>query len=221
MPDHSTSRSDRLAVAKPTRGADRNRSLADRADPAAAEMLLPSLDDGLTLLDVEGGRGVPVLQSLVLDHLLLHDGPAFWIDADGHATTTTFARIAPSQRLLDRIHVARGFTAYQHYGAVRDLSTAVNQSIQRSTSDAGTRDRRPPGRDDDTSPHTPSLIVAPALDAPDGVRSASGHRRDRNRRATPRLSTRPEVRPRRRRRARRPSDSARPAGAPVERLSRG
>jgi hypothetical protein len=165
MPDHSTSRSDRLAVAKPTRGADRNRSLADRADPAAAEMLLPSLDDGLTLLDVEGGRGVPVLQSLVLDHLLLHDGPAFWIDADGHATTTTFARIAPSQRLLDRIHVARGFTAYQHYGAVRDLSTAVNQSIQRSTSDAGTRDRRPPGRDDDTSPHTPSLIVAPALDA--------------------------------------------------------
>jgi hypothetical protein len=157
----------------------------------------------------------------VLDHLLLHDGPAFWIDADGHATTTTFARIAPSQRLLDRIHVARGFTAYQHYGAVRDLSTAVNQSIQRSTSDAGTRDRRPPGRDDDTSPHTPSLIVAPALDAPDGVRSASGHRRDRNRRATPRLSTRPGVRPRRRRRARRPSDSARPAGAPGERLSRG
>jgi len=62
---------------EPTRGADRNRSLNDQADPATDEMLLPQLDDGITLLDVEGGRGVPILQSLVLDHLLLHDGPAF------------------------------------------------------------------------------------------------------------------------------------------------
>ena len=122
MGEHSTS--NRLAVDQPTRGADRNRSLADQADPATDEMLLPSLGDGITLLDVEGGRGVPILQSLVLDHLLLHDGPAFWIDANGHATTTTLAQIAPSQRLLNRIHVARGFTAYQHYGAVCQLPTA-------------------------------------------------------------------------------------------------
>ena len=108
MEEHSTS--NRLAVDQPTRGADRNRSLADQADPATGEMLLPSLCDGITLLDVEGGRGVPILQSLVLDHLLLHDGPAFWVDANGHATTTTLAQIAPSQRLLNRIHVARGFT---------------------------------------------------------------------------------------------------------------
>jgi len=80
--------SNRLAVDQPTRGADRNRSLADQADPAADEMLLPQLDDGITLLDAEGGRGVPILQSLVLDHLLLHDGPAFWVDANGHATTS-------------------------------------------------------------------------------------------------------------------------------------
>ena len=128
-------------------------------------MLLPSLDDGITLLDVEGSRGVPILQSLVLDHLLLHDGPAFWVDANGHATTTTLAQIAPSQRLLDRIHVARGFTAYQHYGAVCDLPTAVNQSIQESTADTGLRGRQSTGRDEDSSPHTPSLIVAPAVDA--------------------------------------------------------
>ena len=68
---------DRLAVDQPTRGADRNQSLTDRADLATDEMLLPSLDDGITLLNVEGSRGVPVLQSLVLDHLLMHDGPAF------------------------------------------------------------------------------------------------------------------------------------------------
>jgi len=159
------STSNRLAVDQPTRGADRNRSLADQADPATDEMLLQQLDDGITLLDVEGGRGVPILQSLVLDHLLLNDGPAFWVDANGHATTTTLAQIAPSQRLLNRIHVARGFTAYQHYGAVCDLPTAVNKSIRTSTADSGAAGRRAPGRDEDTSPHTPALIVAPAVDA--------------------------------------------------------
>ncbi|WP_368276049.1 hypothetical protein [Halorussus litoreus] len=163
MGEHSTS--NRLAVDQPTRGADRNRSLADQADPATDEMLLPQLDDGITLLDVEGGRGVPILQSLVLDHLLLHDGPAFWVDANGHATTTTLAQIAPSQRLLNRIHVARGFTAYQHYGAVCDLPTAVNKSIQTSTADARVAGRQAPGHDEDASPHTPALIVAPAVDA--------------------------------------------------------
>lgn len=165
MPEHSTSTSNRLAVDQPTRGADRNRTLADQADPATDDVLLPSLDDGITLFDVEGGRDVPILQSLVLDHLLLHDGPAFWVDANGHATTTTLARIAPSQRLLDRIHVARGFTVYQHYSAVCDLPTAVNQSIQKSTADTDTPSRQRPSRDEDASPHTPSLIVAPAVDA--------------------------------------------------------
>ena len=163
MGDHPPS--NRTAADKPTRGADRNRSLADQAEPATDEMMLPQLNDGITLLDVEGGRGVPILQSLVLDHLLLHDGTAFWVDASGHATTTTLAQIAPSQRLLNRIHVARGFTAYQHYGAVCNLSTAVNKSIQTSTADAGAGDRRASGRDGDTSPHTPALIVAPAVDA--------------------------------------------------------
>jgi hypothetical protein len=163
MGEHTTS--NRLAVDQPTRGADRNQAFADQADPATDEMLLPQLDDGITLLDVEGGRGVPILQSLVLDHLLLHDGPAFWVDANGHATTTTLAQITPSQRLLNRIHVARGFTAYQHYGAVCDLPSAVNQSIQTSTADTRATDRRASDRDEDTSPHTPALIIAPAVDA--------------------------------------------------------
>ncbi|MGQ3331055.1 hypothetical protein [Halorubrum sp. FL23] len=162
MGNHPPSK--RMAADKPTRGADRNLGLADQADPATDEMLLPSLDDGITLLDVDGGRGVPILQSLVLDHLLLHDGPAFWVDANGHATTTTLAQITPSQRLLDRIHVARGFTAYQHYAAVDDLSTAVNQVIQKSTAVTCTSGRQSTVQNDDSSPHTPSLIVAPAID---------------------------------------------------------
>ena len=161
MGEHRTS--DRLAVNQPTRGADRNRSLTNQADLTTDEMLLPSLDDGITLLDIEGGCGVPILQSLVLDHLLMHDGPAVWVDANGHATTTTLARIAPSRRLLDRIHVARGFTAYQHFGAICNLPTAVNQIIRNSTTNDSGRPRKP--QNQDGSPHTPSLIVAPAVDA--------------------------------------------------------
>ncbi|QKY18707.1 hypothetical protein [Halorubrum sp. CBA1229] len=162
MGDHPPS--NRMAADKPTRGADRNLGLAEQADPTTEEMLLPSLDDGITLLDIDGGRGVPILQSLVLDHLLVHDGPTFWVDANGHATTTTLAQITPSQRLLDRIHVARGFTAYQHYGAVDDLPTAVNQVIQKSTAVTGTSGRQSSGQSEDSSSHTPSLIVAPAVD---------------------------------------------------------
>ena len=152
----------RLAVGQPIRGTDRNRTLIDQADSSTDEMLLPSLDDDITLLDVEGSRGVQILQSLVLEHLLLHDCPAFWVDANGHATTT-LAQIAPSQRLLDRIHVARGFTAYQHFGAVCNLSTAVNRIIRNSTTNDSRRPRQP--QNQDGSQHTPSLIVAPAVDA--------------------------------------------------------
>jgi hypothetical protein len=163
MPPNSSS--NRFEVDQPTRDADRNQALADKADPATDEMLLPRLDDGITLLDIEGSRGVPILQSLVLDHLLLHDGPAFWVDANGHATTTTLAQIAPSPRLLNRIHGARGFTAYQHYSAVCDLPTAVNKTIQASTGDPSAKSRHPPNRNEDTCPHTPALIVVPAVDA--------------------------------------------------------
>ncbi|MDS0284480.1 hypothetical protein [Haloarcula onubensis] len=163
MSDKSSS--NRLEVEQPTRGADRNRPIPSQPDTASDDNLFPSLDDGITLLDVDGSSGVPILQSLVLDHLLMHDGPAFWVGANGHATTTTLSRIAPSQRLLDRIHVARGFTAYQHYGAVCDLPEAVNHCIQESTTGDSLGGRRATDGDGETSPHTPSLIVVPAVDA--------------------------------------------------------
>ncbi|WP_311173960.1 hypothetical protein [Halobellus ordinarius] len=164
--DEDTSSAAAAPAGRPTRPAERNRDLVDRPEPGIENPLLPSLERGLTLLDVDGGRGVSILQALVLDHLLLHDGPAFWVDADGHATTTGLARIAPSRRLLDRIAVARGFTPYQHYSAVRDVSTAVNRRIRATASrpaDLGEDDL--PGHDGEDGPGTPSLVVAPALDS--------------------------------------------------------
>jgi len=159
MPTESPT--DQIGTSPPIRGADRNQDLVDQADPASETTLFPTLEEGITLLDISDGRGVPILQSVVVDHLLLNDCPAFWVDANGHATTTTLARIAPSQRLLNKIHVARGFTAYQHYAAVSDLSAAIAHQNRTSTG----------GATPNTASHshsqstTPSLIVAPAIDA--------------------------------------------------------
>jgi len=48
----STSAPTRLGVDQPTRGADQNRAIADHTDPATEDVLLPSLEAGITLLDV-------------------------------------------------------------------------------------------------------------------------------------------------------------------------
>ncbi|WP_458210751.1 hypothetical protein [Haladaptatus sp. NG-SE-30] len=82
---------------------------------------LPSLDPGITLLETEE-RMTGSLQSLVLDQLLLDQGSAIWIDAHGHGTTHPLTRITPSMRVLDRIHIARAFTPWQHQSLVGDLA---------------------------------------------------------------------------------------------------
>jgi hypothetical protein len=87
----------------------------------------PELKPGVRLLDVVGDRATGPLHSLVLDHLLMNDGNAVWVDAGGHAVSQSLASLAPSPRLLDRIEVARGFTPYQHYDLVRSLPERVGE----------------------------------------------------------------------------------------------
>ena len=101
---------------------------------------LPSLPSGVVLLDVTSDeRLVGPLDSLALDHLLGHDGDIVWVDSHGHATTQHLSRIAPSQRFLERIRVARGFTAQQHY-------TLVDRVVEQT-------------------PPSTSLVVVPWVDA--------------------------------------------------------
>lgn len=85
---------------------------------------LPQLDPGVTLLTAGAGT-TSALHSLVLDHVLLSEGQALWVDSHGRAATTSLAKLAPSRRTLDRIHVARAFTAFQHYSIVEDVPAAV------------------------------------------------------------------------------------------------
>jgi hypothetical protein len=85
---------------------------------------LPSLSVGVHLLESESVRGP--LQTLVLDHILTTRGPAYWVDTHGHATTQPLARLAPDPQVLDRIHVARGFTVFQHCALTETLATVVD-----------------------------------------------------------------------------------------------
>lgn len=101
---------------------------------------LPTLDPGIQLLAGED-RAIGPLHSLVVDHVVREGGPAYWVDVRGHARTRPLARIAPSRHTLDRIAVARGFTAFQHYALVDCLQERIAET------DA-------------------SLVVLPALDRP-------------------------------------------------------
>ena len=87
---------------------------------------LPTLDDGVTLLETTD-RATGALQSLVLDEVLLGNGPVAWVDTHGHGTTQPLARIAPSMRVLERVHIARAFTPWQHLSLLRDLGDAVSE----------------------------------------------------------------------------------------------
>jgi len=75
---------------------------------------LPELAPGVTLVDVDDDLGVTPVQALLLDRVLSSDGPAFWVDGANRANTTRLRELAPADRVLDRIEVARGFTAHQH-----------------------------------------------------------------------------------------------------------
>jgi hypothetical protein len=75
---------------------------------------LPDLTPGITLVDVNDDLGVTPVQALLLDRVLSSDGPAFWVDGANRANTTRLRELAPADRVLNRIEVARGFTAHQH-----------------------------------------------------------------------------------------------------------
>lgn len=95
---------------------------------SAPTIELPTLDGNIHLLEAER-RTSGALQSLVLDHLLSQgtDAMATWIDSRGNASTQPLAQLAPSPRLLDRIEIARGFTAFQHYSLLDELHEQVTE----------------------------------------------------------------------------------------------
>lgn len=120
---------------------------------------VPSLDAGVTVLDSDT-RVMGALHSLVLDHLLFSDGECYWVDARGYASTASLGKLAPGNRLLERIRVARAFTAFQHHSIVDTMAERLGE--QDTTGDRDAIATTHATTDGTTT--TPSLLVAPALD---------------------------------------------------------
>jgi len=87
---------------------------------------LPDLQQGITLCSTDATVD-SAIHALAVDHVLLSGGEAVWIDPGTHAQTGPLAELAPSDRILDRIRVARGFTAFQHLEALRSLPGLVTR----------------------------------------------------------------------------------------------
>jgi len=92
-----------------------------RTDGTQLTAELPELDPGIVLVDVEADLGVTPVQTLLVDRLLADDGNAYWVDTAGAARTTRLRELVPSQRYLDRVQIARGFTAYQQTSLIDRL----------------------------------------------------------------------------------------------------
>lgn len=97
----------------------------ERASSPDGTPELPRLSPGVWLLET-GDRDVAALGSLAIDHLLLEGGTAVWIDARGYGRSQVLREIAPAPRVLDRILIARGFTAFQHASIAASAADAID-----------------------------------------------------------------------------------------------
>lgn len=90
---------------------------------------LPRFGNEVTLL--ETSEQTPgALHAVVLDHILSAEGGGIWIDSNNRARTHRLTDIAPSGPVLERVHVARAFTAYQHYSLVEDVSREISADTE-------------------------------------------------------------------------------------------
>lgn len=100
---------------------------------------LPSLEPGLHLLEFgsiresTGASPELALHAIAVDRVLLSGGTACWIDPGRYARsgplvelTSSAVDLAPSDRILDRITVARGFTPFQHLALLDSLPGTVD-----------------------------------------------------------------------------------------------
>lgn len=90
---------------------------------------LPALTAGIQLLNVDAAVD-RALHALTVDHVLLSGGTACWIDPGTRARTEPLVDLAPSDRILDRVRVARAFTPFQHLALLSALPETVTDRTE-------------------------------------------------------------------------------------------
>lgn len=86
---------------------------------------VPEIEPGLTVLRTPRHRST-ALHRVAVEAIRRSDGRAFWLDARNAASTYALHDLAPRDRLLRRVRLARAFTAYQHFSLVERLVNAVS-----------------------------------------------------------------------------------------------
>jgi hypothetical protein len=87
-----------------------------------------SIADGEVLHLTQPGQRSTAIHELVGRVLPRINGEVVWADAADHAVPAALAEHADHPRRLDRIQIARGFTAYQHHEIIRELPRIVDSS---------------------------------------------------------------------------------------------
>lgn len=88
---------------------------------------LPAPEPGVQLFDAE--ELDRALHALVVDWLFAAGGETCWIGPGQHARSGPLADLAPSDRILDRVHVARAFTPFQHLGLLQSVAESPHTLV--------------------------------------------------------------------------------------------
>jgi hypothetical protein len=97
---------------------------ARQPSTTVADRTVPDLDAGLTVLRTPHHRS-SALHRVALQAVRQADGPAYWIDARNTAATYALFERAPSAQVVERVRIARAFTAYQHQTLVERVVNRV------------------------------------------------------------------------------------------------
>lgn len=90
---------------------------------------LPEPDSGLTCLQLPRPRSASFHQFAIAS--LPQQGITYWVDAASIASTYTLYDLAPSERWLSGLRIARAFTAYQHFSLAQDIVNRVSSRTAR------------------------------------------------------------------------------------------
>lgn len=98
-----------------------------RREPEKVIQTSPEVVRGINL--IRKPEKLPAFQVLVAKELEGKQASAVWIDARNESSTYAISSIG-SQELLEKVHVGRAFTPFQHNNLIRDLEEFIQEDTE-------------------------------------------------------------------------------------------
>lgn len=99
----------------------------EQREPKAVIQTSPELVKGINL--IRKPENLPVFQALVAKELEGKNSSAVWIDAKNESSTYAISSIG-SQELLEKVHIGRAFTPFQHNELIRGLEEFIMEDTE-------------------------------------------------------------------------------------------